>query len=486
MVNCRKVTYNYIMKKVKGDIMKKKNKLFTALGIGAVLGYAGAAVLPFVKQKTVSASHKKKNLSEKINLPLSEKKQWARILPDNDEAREQKLRAIRQAKDRIILTTYRFITDRTGKAFMAELLAAAQRGVKVDILVDGCTLLASIGKDHYFHALQDHENIEFNVYNPIKVHKPWTINGRMHDKYLIVDDYLVLTGGRNVADRFNITEGGEVNYDWDVMIYTENRFEGDFISQIESYFQSVKNSPATENIMACTIKSTSASRYLAVHDLQDYLDDAREKRVDYKAISQPVDNVTLLHNPITPYAKEPHVFYDLTELMKASDEDIYFHTPYYIPNQVMKNQLSLIASQKPTYMLLNSVANARNVFGAVELLIDRKSLLETGIHLMELQNTNAYHGKIMTVSDDISAIGGFNWDMRSMYINTELMAVVKGKDFQAEVRKAMQVYEDQTVKVVSQDIQIPPAGQEVQKENVLVIILYYIIGFLTRPIRFLL
>ena len=74
---------------------------------------------------------------------------------------------------------------------MSSLINAANRGVEVQIIIDGVTEIAQF-TDKYFLALAETDNVEIKVYNPISALRPWSINGRLHDKYLIVDDELYI------------------------------------------------------------------------------------------------------------------------------------------------------------------------------------------------------------------------------------------------------------------------------------------------------
>lgn len=84
----------------------------------------------------------------------------------------------------------------------SSLLEAADRGVKVQILVDGLYGTLHMEGNPIFYAAGTNPNIEIKFYNIPNPLKPWTINGRMHDKYLLVDDKLLLLGGRNTFDYF--------------------------------------------------------------------------------------------------------------------------------------------------------------------------------------------------------------------------------------------------------------------------------------------
>ena len=82
-----------------------------------------------------------------------------------------------------------FRDDNSGQDMMAALLNAADRGVKVQILVDGINGTLYLRGSRNFRELTSHENVEVKLYNPITLIKPWKNNYRMHDKYLLADDF---------------------------------------------------------------------------------------------------------------------------------------------------------------------------------------------------------------------------------------------------------------------------------------------------------
>lgn len=77
----------------------------------------------------------------------------------------------------------------------------------------------------FFLYLAGMENVEIKVYNPVRLWKPWGFMGRLHDKYLLVDDSAYILGGRNTFDYFLGDQPGYKNYDWDVLVYTKESRE---------------------------------------------------------------------------------------------------------------------------------------------------------------------------------------------------------------------------------------------------------------------
>ncbi|RDI99177.1 phospholipase D family protein [Dyella solisilvae] len=140
------------------------------------------------------------------------------LLNDSEAAMVARLNLIRAAQHSIDVQTYIWDQDDAGQLVLNELLKAARRGVKVRILADQ---LFSFGDPVELERLATaHENLEVRLYNPT-FHKAqtsvvefsasivccfMTFNQRMHNKLLLVDDTIGITGGRNYQDRY---------FDWD-------------------------------------------------------------------------------------------------------------------------------------------------------------------------------------------------------------------------------------------------------------------------------
>ena len=112
----------------------------------------------------------------------------------NPEALLQRVRLIRNAKEDIILSTFAFQSDESGKLILGALHDAADRGVHIRLLVDGMESWIDMEGNPYFYGLSSHENVEIKLYNKANPLKPWKMMGRMHDKYLIADGKRYILG----------------------------------------------------------------------------------------------------------------------------------------------------------------------------------------------------------------------------------------------------------------------------------------------------
>src|SRR4030095_2962168 len=139
----------------------------------------------------------------------------------------------REAERSLDIQYYIFVEDDTGKLLLAELLRAADRGVRVRLLIDD---LNSYGKPETratLAAISKHDKIDVRLFKPFayrgdvlllhrmdQVLNAPRINHRMHNKLMVVDGAVALVGGRNVADEYFGTGAGTVRFaDFDVAAF---------------------------------------------------------------------------------------------------------------------------------------------------------------------------------------------------------------------------------------------------------------------------
>ena len=113
-----------------------------------------------------------------------------------------------------------------------------------------------------------------------------------------------------------------------------------------------------------------------------------------------------------------------------------------ICDDMMYNTCEEIAENVSDFSIMtNSVANNGNPFGAADYAKNRNRILSTGINIWEYEGGYSYHGKSILIDDDLSVIGSFNMDMRSAYLDTELMLVIRSKDINKQLEESMVEYE---------------------------------------------
>ena len=194
--------------------MEKKH-LFSlrSLPIGKILLlflliYIALLAIPYIQHKNVSVSYQKKFAKQSFYSDTAGTERVAYI-NDNTDALLYRLHMLDEAKDEIILSTFDFNADKSGQDMMASLLHAADRGVSV------------------------------RIYNPINLLKPWNLQARTHDKYVIVDQKMYLLGGRNTTNLFLGDYSKSKNIDRELFVYETAENDSSSIRQLTDYFESV-------------------------------------------------------------------------------------------------------------------------------------------------------------------------------------------------------------------------------------------------------
>lgn len=433
--------------------MKKKIILIVVL---FVLYVIIGALLPFTFHPKVSQEIRDDFQKEDFYGEAGNSDYRAAVIESNKEALDIRLQMFEQAKERIILSTFDIRADNSTTDIFSALMAAADRGVKVDILVDGLFGGIHMGAKSIFYAAGSHPNIEIRLYNTPNLLKPWTMNGRMHDKYVLVDNSLLLLGGRNTFDYFlgQTIQGG--SYDREVLVtcnFEEGQKKG-LMGEMLAYFEGVWNSKYCKTAYD-TIPFWKRDIALVKEELKKHYQNLKtvqiglfEPEFDFTTRTVPIQKATLIANPTHIFAKEPVVWYQLMELAKGAEKEAYIQTPYAVFSKDMyQDMASVVKEQDNIIMQLNAPAAGDNFVASADYLFNKKRLLATGVKIYEFQGSHSSHGKSLLVDNDISVIGSFNLDMRSAYIDTEVALVIHGEEFNAQLKEEINKLHDNTIAV---------------------------------------
>ena len=480
--------------------LKKVIKVFLiilAILLIIVIAIVGCALITYHKQPVLTKEDKEELSVDNIWKTRTEP-EMAEVIEDNGDALLERIKLISNARDEIILSTFDFRADDSGKLILGALLDASERGVSVNVIVDGVSGFLRMNGNPYFEALAAGEGTSIKIYNKVNPFAPWKSMGRLHDKYLIADRSSYIIGGRNTFSYFLGSSSPYKNYDRDALVYCENPDENSSVNDILSYFGKVWNYKESKAFINGVNAITDTDTYFTISENNEYnyyvgntysdnnsLDSSRitdkknklasKKKVAaareelhslyadycadnadngiYKGLGESVykdmfkdayevNNVALMSNPIEYSSKKPYVWYQLVELMKKADSRVKLHTPYIICNDYMYEGLkSVCDSVDDVSLMTNSVANNGNACSSAGYYVNKNRILGTGIDVWEYEGGYSYHGKSVLIDDNISVIGSFNIDMRSAYLDTELMLVIDSKDINRELNQSMEGYE---------------------------------------------
>ena len=437
------------MDKVKKHTIRVRYVILSVIGfvLAVIIGIVTIALVSYKKQPKLTDGEKQE-LDNTDLLKRQTSPERAKIIEDNNDALKERIRMISQAKEEIILSTFDFRSDDSGKLILGALIDAADRGVSVNVIVDGVSGFTKMKGNPDFKALASSDNVNVKIYNKVNPFKPWQSMGRLHDKYVIADRTNYILGGRNTFNYFLGAYPGHKNYDRDVLVACDNPDENSSVNDVLAYYESVwnykeskaflKNNRCAGNKKVRAARKELLDNYSIYYaDNKDYLTDT-----DYTDETVEVSNIALLSNPIECGAKKPVVWYQLTNLMEQADSQVKIHTPYIICNEYMYDGLKKVCDSVGNVSLMtNSVGNNGNPFGSADYYAHKDKVLGTGLEVWEYEGGYSYHGKSVLIDDDISVVGSFNIDMRSVYLDTELMLVIDSKEINEQLGGAMQTYE---------------------------------------------
>ncbi|GAA3511689.1 phospholipase D family protein [Aquimarina addita] len=390
------------------------------------------------------------------------------------------------AEKTIDIQYFIFSTDNVGLIACDYLVRAADRGVKVRILVDDIMVDAGIQD---ILALDSHENITIKVYNPgvnlgknivSKIVKFTTdfrnANQRMHNKTFTVDGKIVITGGRNIADEY-FDYDHEYNFrDRDVLLV------GHVSKQVTASFNTFWTHPLsvlTESLVDQQDQKQESQNFDRLHQYacnpENFWPQVRSKIENLPVAIQNIKNSgSLLWTDKVSFVSDIPGKNDgseglggggrsteaLVKLVKNAKATIDIQTPYLITSEVSQNLFrEAVQRGVEIRILTNSLASTDNVEAFSGYQKDRKKLLETGVKIYEFRPDAAestkimtgelratlehkplfgLHAKTMVVDGITTVIGTFNLDPRSANLNTECLAIIHSEEIATTVLEGME------------------------------------------------
>lgn len=388
------------------------------------------------------------------------------------------------AEKTIDIQYFIFSTDNIGLIACDYLVRAADRGVKIRILIDDIMVDAKVED---ILTLDYHKNISIKVYNPGvnlgknlvgKIIKFTTdfrdANKRMHNKTFIVDNKVVITGGRNIADEYFDYDHKYNFRDRDVLLL--GKVTNDVTASFNDFWnfkESVEiNKLVKENLNDDNVKSSFENLHQYACNPENFWPQIRSKIENFsKTISTIknsedlvwLDDVSFISDiPGKNKTKKGlggggKSTTALMNLIKNSKHTIDIQTPYLITTKTSQNLFKeAISRGVKVRILTNSLASTDNLEAFSSYQTDRKKLLKLGINIYEFKPDAAIRKKIMTnqlqekldfeptfglhaksmiIDNEITVIGTFNLDPRSANLNTECITILKSKIISENVLK---------------------------------------------------
>jgi putative cardiolipin synthase len=381
-----------------------------------------------------------------------------RLLTLNTNALLSRVVLADKAQQSIDLQTYVYKNDNAGRLVSQALLKAADRGVRVRLLVDDITKDADSVR--LLEALEAHQNIEVRWFNPFNSRNPSAVekaaqmllefrrlNRRMHNKSFIVDNHVAIIGGRNIADDY-FDASGENNYrDLDLLAVGPvvraasqafDRYWNDDATMPASAWQGAKTHPAD-------LEKVRAEINAGVHAFADseYAQAAAQEMPDGPTADRQgawfwgqADMVADQPSKVEEGADHPELLIapKVKELMFGAKSEVLLLTPYFVPSKDDRANLVAMAGRGVAVKIAtNSLASTDEPPVHSAYAPARKELLAGGVQLYELKpragraQTSAQdphkgvtlHAKSFVVDGHYVFVGSMNMDQRSAKLNTE-------------------------------------------------------------------
>jgi putative cardiolipin synthase len=458
------------------------------IGLHVLIGLAGCAALPVPTDRTASKFQPASNDTHLGRLVIASSPDHTltgvRLLPTGPFALSTRAALIRRAQRTLDLQYYLFQKDSTGLYLMGLLHDAADRGVRVRLLLDD---MYTVGMDDLLAGLSTHPNVEVRLFNPFSAGRQSMvtrflasaldfdrINHRMHNKLFIADGAFAVVGGRNIADSYFSRDASQNFADMDAMLV------GAAVEELGRAFDSYWNSefaiPSTYFMRP--LGFDAAVRFRASIEQDSIPREMAEEKADVLGYGPVVDELDQprLHliwgraevwvdptekvwscRPTPEGSTAPHlhtVRLEVETLLEKAKKEVTLSSPYLVPGHRGMQLFEETARRGVAYKILtNSLAATDEPLVHWGYMRYRRRMLNLGMELYELSATRAardrgfglfgsrslgrLHAKMAVVDDEAVFIGSMNFDPRSDALNTEVGVLIRSPELAREVLHLM-------------------------------------------------
>jgi putative cardiolipin synthase len=403
-----------------------------------------------------------------------------RILDTGLDAFTERAALIEAAERTIDAQYYIWNSDLTGAHLAERLYAAAERGVRVRLLLDDVNVA---GRDAVIAALDTHPNLEVRIYNPFVKRKGLgkalgflrefaRLNRRMHNKSFTVDGAVAIIGGRNIGDEY-FDADLELNFrDRDVVAI------GPVVEQVDGMFELFWSSALAYPIAQLTDAPLSptdgAKRLDRVRSQRDALAQLGLPVVLDESSARPLVKdswrrmtwapATLVHD--VPPAPDAVAESDtpqptaraLGALARAAERDVLIESAYLVMDETTLAGIAAIRARGvPVRALTNSLASNDVFANHAAYARRRKGMVEAGVELWELRPDAASCGTVVAVAGGCDGeramglhaktfvfdrrtvyVGSLNLNLRSTYLNAETAMIIESPTLAEEVAASIE------------------------------------------------
>ncbi|KVD64961.1 phospholipase D family protein [Burkholderia ubonensis] len=383
-----------------------------------------------------------------------------RLLADGAAALQMRIALARAATRTLDMQYYIATEDTTGKLLLGAALYAADRGVRVRMLVDDLNFRDI---DRVMAALNTHPNIEIRVFNPFGASQRDVMQRtanfftridrftrRMHNKAMIADNQIAIVGGRNLGDEYFSASPTLQFRDLDVL--AAGPVTHDISASFDAYWASGSSYPLRVlNHQTFDPKELDAMRDELRAHWRENAEPYNAKPLNATPLAQQIargelglvwapaefeaDAPDKVAQPTDGYVSPP--MRRLAELIRAAQQEFLAFSPYFVPHDAgVKILGDTTARGVRVAILTNSLAATDAVAVQAGYGPYRVPLLRHGVELYEYKarpgrprllgsrSRASLHAKAYVIDREILVIGSMNLDPRSTHLNTELALVI--------------------------------------------------------------
>ena len=380
------------------------------------------------------------------------------LLRQADAAFAARMALARKAADTIDAQYYIWHRDLTGLLLLNELKAAADRSVAVRLLLDDNGIT---GLDEILSELDAHPNIQIRLYNPFTVrtfkHAGYgfdffRLNHRMHNKSFTVDGRATICGGRNIGDEYFGTSEGPNFVDLDILLIGASVEE--VTDDFADYWNSASAYPIDLLINATGGRSDVLEDAVTAVTVDPRLERYRTKIEENDTVRRLISGAPELEWVETHLVSDPPtktrkrlddrelLVGQLTQMTGTIQKRLDIVSPYFVPGERGTEHFIDLARRGVQVRILTNAQEATDVIPVhAGYAKYRHRLLQGGIQLFELKagkipktsrsdlgplgsSGASLHAKTFAVDGTRFYVGSFNFDPRSVMLNTEMGFVV--------------------------------------------------------------
>ena len=383
-------------------------------------------------------------------------------LPNGRDAFAARILLADAAERSLDVQYYIWQNDMTGILLLEALHRAADRGVRVRLLLDDNN---TSGLDQVLAALNDHDNIAVRLFNPFMIRslRPLAylldfsrLNRRMHNKSFTADNQATIIGGRNVGDEYFGAADDDLFADLDVLAVgpvvkaVSQDFDRYWAS--DSSYPTDRILPKPDSLDGPSL-AESARRFASESNAQQYLDAvagrpfvdellAGRLRFEWAPTRMVSDDPVKGLGLAADHAMLPH---QLGDLLGEPQERVHLVSSYFVPAEAGTHALRALAERGVEVQVLTNSLQATDVLPVhAGYAKRRRALLQAGIVLFEMKrlssessspdvgiagsSASSLHAKTFSVDGERVFIGSYNFDPRSARLNTEMGFLIESPE----------------------------------------------------------